>query len=81
MKRQITPEDVQVEADRNYDLGRKHAREEMADILAAFASLYIASAHLRLRLEISFPKIKMFPDWDEHTNAMREAENAGQTLN
>lgn len=27
--RPITPEDVKKEADRNYDLGRKHGREEM----------------------------------------------------
>ena len=31
--REITPDDVTKEADRNYDLGRKHGREEKADLL------------------------------------------------
>jgi len=31
--RPITPEDVIKEADRNYDLGRKHGHDEKADLL------------------------------------------------
>ena len=30
--REITPDDVTKEADRNYDLGRKHAREEITEM-------------------------------------------------
>lgn len=38
--RPITPEDITKEADRNYDLGRKHSKEELADKIAAYEKLY-----------------------------------------
>ena len=75
MKTEITPEQVTAEADRNYDLGCKHAKEELHPALAALERLYTSCGHLRLRCEMQAPKIKAFSDWDENSKAMRTAEN------
>lgn len=46
-------------------------------ITEAMRALYDASAHLRLRITQSSPKLQNFSDWARHTEAMRKAE---QTL-
>lgn len=73
--RAITPDDVTHEGDRNYNLGRKHAKEELHPAIAALEQLYTSCGHLRLRCEMQAPKIKAFSDWDENSKAMRNAEN------
>lgn len=73
--RPITPDDVTREGDRNYDLGRKHAKEELHPALAALEQLYTSCGRLRLRCEMQAPKLKAFSDWDENSKAMRTAEN------
>ena len=73
--RPITADDVTREGDRNYDLGRKHAKEELHPVLVALEQLYTSCGHLRLRCEMQAPKLKAFSDWDENSKAMRTAEN------
>lgn len=38
--RSITPEDVTAEGNRQYDLGRKHGKEELAETIANYRKLY-----------------------------------------
>lgn len=59
------------EADRNYDLGRKHAEEEMHPAIMALEALYTASGYLRLRCEQICPEVKRFSDWKKHSEAMQ----------
>ena len=73
--RPITPDDVTKEGDRNYDLGRKHAMEELQPALIALEMLFLSCAHLRLRCEMVCPSIKSYGDWSDNTKAMRIAEN------
>lgn len=79
--REITPDDVTKEADRNYDLGRKHAKDEMHPAIMAMEALYHASGHLRLRCEQICPEVKRFSDWQKHSEAMRMVENARMSAN
>jgi hypothetical protein len=73
--RPITPDDVTKEGDRNYDLGRNHAMEELQPALLALERLFLSCAHLRLRCEMVCPSIKSYGDWSDNTKAMRIAEN------
>jgi hypothetical protein len=73
--RPITPEDVTKEGDRNYDMGRKHAMEEMQPALLALERLFLSCVHLRLRCETVCPSIRSYGDWSDNTKAMRIAEN------
>ena len=54
--RAIRPEDVTAEADRNYDLGRKHAKEELAPEMAAFVRRLQALYHELKSEEMNFHK-------------------------
>jgi hypothetical protein len=81
MKTEITPEQVTAEGDRNYDLGRKHMKEEMHPAIMAMEALYNASGHLRLRIEMNCPQVKRFEDWKKHSEAMRMVENARRPSN
>ena len=73
--RPITPDDMTKEGDRNYDLGRKHAMEELQPALLALERLFLSCAHLRIRCEMVCPSIKSYGDWSDNTKAMRIAEN------
>lgn len=73
--RPITPEDMTKEADRNYDLGRKHAKEELQPAIAALEQLYRSSSLLRVRVDQFAPRVKRFSEWERHTESMRTAEN------
>ena len=66
--RPITPEDVVKEADRNYDLGRKHGLEEARPSLAATQ---------RLLLEIAIEQ-RQHQEW--RTLAMRMADESTAVL-
>ena len=66
--RPITPEDVIKEADRNYDLGRKHGLEEARPSLAATQ---------RLLLEIAIEQ-RQHQEW--RTLAMRMADESTAVL-
>jgi len=79
--RPITPDDVTAEGDRNYNLGRKHMKEEMHPAIMAMEALYSASGHLRLRCEQVCPEVKRFSDWQKHSEAMRMVENARRPSN
>lgn len=84
--RPITPEDVIIEADRNYDLGRKHAKGEVAELTiepmkAALEGLLLAASKLRIRVNHHAPNLVKFSEWDELTEAMRTGERVVKSSN
>jgi len=84
--REITPDDVTKEADRNYDLGRKHAKEELTEttikpLVSALEGMLLASSKLRLRVNHHAVVVTKFSEWDELTEAMRNGERMVKSAN
>ena len=83
--REITPDDVTKEADRNYYLGRKHAMEEIAEttikpLISALEELLLATSKLRLRVNHHAMVITKFSEWEELTEAMRKGERIVKSI-
>lgn len=78
--RPITPEDVILEANRNYDLGRRHSKAEMDELViepmqAVLNGLILAASKLRIRVNQHAPHLMQFSEWGELTEAMHRGES------